>query len=340
MSVITLYFEGYVQCRLATDPDPTDERRGVSGYTFALPGERDLDWTIYTQPGPDIVERPGLVTPVGAVTPSGVKLVAGSPDRQVGVRVCGGYCGSEAIVAGHPLFGATVDLENKPRFEERNYVVINQQFGVIAPFKLRVKGKGIELFREVDWYPGKPLDFPLMEIPQNILMPYTMQAFNAGVPACAGLLGETGNPSVYRKLRLDKLMDIKKTSRLKPDALAAIDKRVEQLRMDNPGDRRTFQLVNSASYSYAVNGPASIKIGSAAPQWLNGSQDTQGQWHYFKPDRPLPAWPCNFWIGNWDADSLTCYMSGTMEFYDMGEAFEAWAAKPKAVAKGTKAVAK
>ena len=44
-----LHFEGYFQCRLATDPDPTREPRGVSGYTYALAGEDDLDQVIYLQ---------------------------------------------------------------------------------------------------------------------------------------------------------------------------------------------------------------------------------------------------------------------------------------------------
>ena len=36
-------FAGFFQIRLPTDPDPTDEKRGVSGYTFALAGEPDFD---------------------------------------------------------------------------------------------------------------------------------------------------------------------------------------------------------------------------------------------------------------------------------------------------------
>lgn len=306
MAVITLNFEGYIQCRLATDPDPTDERRGVSGYTFALPGEPDLDWTIYTQPGPGVVPRIGV-------------------DREVGVRVTGGFCGSQAIAKGHPLYGATVNLEERPRFEERNYIVITQQFGVIAPFKLRVKGKGIELFRQVDYYPGKPLDFPLLETPQSILMPYTLQGFTSGNPACAALLGPSQDPSVYRQLRLQRLLEIAATARLTPDGKAALDKRIAELRIDNPQDRRTFQLVNSASYTYALNGPASVAVGRGAAQWLNGSW-TRKQWSYHKPDRPLVNWPCNFWIGSWDADSLTAYMSGTLQAFDLGPEFEKWAA--------------
>ena len=39
---IWLKFTGWFQCRLATDPDPTDEPRGVSGYVRAVAGEPDL----------------------------------------------------------------------------------------------------------------------------------------------------------------------------------------------------------------------------------------------------------------------------------------------------------
>ena len=40
---LDVHFEGYFLCRLTTDPDPTDEPRGVSGYTLALAGETNLD---------------------------------------------------------------------------------------------------------------------------------------------------------------------------------------------------------------------------------------------------------------------------------------------------------
>ena len=43
-------FEGWFQCRLATDPDPADEPRGVDGYIHAIPSERDLDRIIRLQP--------------------------------------------------------------------------------------------------------------------------------------------------------------------------------------------------------------------------------------------------------------------------------------------------
>jgi hypothetical protein len=50
--MLRIFFEGYYQARISTDPDPTDERRGVSGYTFALPGEPDFDGLLHFQPDP------------------------------------------------------------------------------------------------------------------------------------------------------------------------------------------------------------------------------------------------------------------------------------------------
>ena len=48
--MLILNFEGYFQMRMATDPDPPDEPRGLSGYTFALAGEPDLDNLLHLQP--------------------------------------------------------------------------------------------------------------------------------------------------------------------------------------------------------------------------------------------------------------------------------------------------
>jgi hypothetical protein len=308
MSVITLNFEGYVQCRLATDPDPTDERRGVSGYTFALPGEPDLDWTIYTQPGKGVVERIGVT------------------DRKVGVKVTSGFCGTEAIQQGHPLYNAPIHLDDGPRFEERNYIVTKETFGVIAPFHLRVAGQGIELRRWMDYYPGKPLDFPLMETPQSILSPFTSN-FTPGYPACPALLGSSQDPSVYRQQRLKTLEDIRSRSRLTPEGLAAINKRIDELRIDDPRDRRTGQLLNATIFNFQLNGPAALGLNKSPVQWLNGrfgDPKKLQQWNYQDPSNPMLPWPINFWMGSWDADSLTFYMGGTVKVYDLGAGFEGW----------------
>jgi hypothetical protein len=48
--LMEVFFEGRFMCRIATDPDPTIEARGASGYTMALPGEPPLDQIIRFQP--------------------------------------------------------------------------------------------------------------------------------------------------------------------------------------------------------------------------------------------------------------------------------------------------
>ena len=48
-SKLTIHFEGYWQCRQATDPDPSRDKRGASGYTFAIGNENDLDEIIRLQ---------------------------------------------------------------------------------------------------------------------------------------------------------------------------------------------------------------------------------------------------------------------------------------------------
>lgn len=49
MADLVINFEGYWQCRQATDPDPSEDPRGVSGYTYAFGNESDLDLIIRLQ---------------------------------------------------------------------------------------------------------------------------------------------------------------------------------------------------------------------------------------------------------------------------------------------------
>ena len=44
--LLEIQFQGYFMCRIATDPDPTNEQRGVSGYTLSLITEAPLDQVI------------------------------------------------------------------------------------------------------------------------------------------------------------------------------------------------------------------------------------------------------------------------------------------------------
>lgn len=129
--MIQLSFSGWFQCRLATDPDPTDEPRGVSGSTFALPGEPDLDRIIRTQPAGTTPRVPG---PEIGVTVKAVAI-------------------DEAKATQHALLGAPVTLLSDAVFEGRNGFASEDTEEPIFPFHIRIEANGIRLereFRELD----------------------------------------------------------------------------------------------------------------------------------------------------------------------------------------------
>jgi hypothetical protein len=121
--MLSLAFAGWFECRLATDPDPADEPRGVSGTTFACPGEPDLDRVIRFQPGP-ATRRPGPA---------------------VGVRITG--VSRDGRPVAHPLLGAAVELAGQPRFEGRNRLLGVPGTEAIDPLELVVGSSGLGLRR-------------------------------------------------------------------------------------------------------------------------------------------------------------------------------------------------
>jgi hypothetical protein len=124
--MLSLTFEGWLECRLATDPDPCDEPRGVSGWTFAVAGEPDLDRLIRLQPEAAVgrVCGPRIGVTVRAVSLFGDEL----PD--------------------HPLQGARVELLDDPVFEGRNGIAAEDAQEPIYPFHLRVRAEQVLLRRE------------------------------------------------------------------------------------------------------------------------------------------------------------------------------------------------
>jgi hypothetical protein len=122
--MLWLKFGGWFQCRLPTDPDPTDEPRGVSGYVVALAGEPDLDRIIRLQS--PVVER--RYCPTIGVSVQGVFQEAGASAR-------------------HPLLGATVELLDNPKFEGRNGIIAEAGFEPVVPFHLRISKGAFSLQR-------------------------------------------------------------------------------------------------------------------------------------------------------------------------------------------------
>ena len=124
--MLSLGFEGWFECRLATDPDPSDEPRGVSGWTYAVGDEKDLDRVIRTQPEGTVgrLHGPAIGVTVREVSEHGKQ----APD--------------------HVLIGAPVTLLNDPVFEGRNGLASEDTEEPVFPFHIRIAQDTVVLRRE------------------------------------------------------------------------------------------------------------------------------------------------------------------------------------------------
>lgn len=285
-----LHFKGWAQGRIPTDPDPSFEPRGVSGYTFSLPGEPDLDRVVYFQNKKGVVRR--------------------SHCPEVGVTVCGGYefvtsgkggevefVSKNMIDKNHPLFNARVDLLENGIFVSENSTVVYNGFGIINPFILSVEGKGISINRRFYADPKNP---------QTNLENYTMDTLNpfmfttafmdsVDMIYSANVLDRTAFRNERKRLLEADLAGLRKQA---PDKntliqIAALEKRIAELNNNNPQNRRTNQIGTQALVSYPLNATeASVNSKKVAPP---------------------ASWPLTMWLGGWDADSLCFFVNGYVQ---------------------------
>lgn len=143
--LIDLDFEGFFLCRLATDPDPSMEERGISGFTYAVAGESLLNPAIFCQPE-DIQAAYGTKAPDYQDTSStaleqfNIKNIReASPDysvynsKGIGIRITGARVNGDADPElQSKLMGAKVRFTSRgfpewnlpgPIFEGRNQIV-------------------------------------------------------------------------------------------------------------------------------------------------------------------------------------------------------------------------
>jgi hypothetical protein len=197
--VLALAFDGWAQCRLATDPDPADEPRGVSGWTFALAGEPDLDRVLRFQPAGAV---PRCFGPSIGVAVRRVVLDGRSLD-------------------GHVLAGAPVDLLDNPVFDGRNGLSAEDREEPIMPLHLRVAAGGVRLARRhADPVSGRWLA--------------TRPTFGRVPPELAQRLGLgwPDGPQRYRRARAEK---VERALASSTDATerVALGKRLADLRSDS-----------------------------------------------------------------------------------------------------------
>ncbi|MFL6244425.1 MAG: hypothetical protein ACJ74H_00245 [Thermoanaerobaculia bacterium] len=300
MSTLTLNFEGWYQMRMATDPDPTDEKRGVSGYTFALAGEPDLDAKVHLQPdepgvwqrkfGPGDDDGPNL--PIGATSNYGprvgVTVTSASDAEYVGARV------------------AFLDAQ----ILEHNGVLVRNDYFFIDPLHVRIfNAAGETLIERRDWVNPSDPSMPLWEATSAQLIrrqPTTMQSNSPMVALATGLPDASNETCVKNRLeRQANLKALLKKTR-DPAERAALTTRIEQLAIveqwwnlavgtinNRPIDRRAHQLtLLFDGWNIGVNGNV----------YAN------------KPGGdPSQEWPLSFWMGGWDGDALCAYIRGTWQ---------------------------
>lgn len=278
MSALTLGFEGFVQVRLATDPDPSDEPRGVSGWTHAVAGEPDLDRVLVLQD-------------------DDARRVRRSHGPQVGVTVRSVDIDGAAS-SGHPLIGARVELLDAPRFEGRNWVIASDGFEPIYPLHLRISAPGIVLDKLDALTDSAGKSIPLYLIPPEELQRRTPTiegdpATQAEVMAALGV--PNNDPVAWRLARKQRLQD-------ELDALAADDEvaatalRVRIADIEAGGIAEALVGVRMR-YQLLVHGPGHSKVATGA---LPGKVQDDADWQL------------NFWVGGWDADAMCMYLRGAV----------------------------
>lgn len=270
--MLIVNFEGWFQCRLPTDPDPTDELRGVSGFTFALAGEPDFDRVIrFHHP----------VAPRSHAPQVGVFVTSVSVDG--------------ASIADHPLLGASTDLLGDPKFESRNYVVRDGSTGPIIPFYIELSSNEVILRREDLLYPDDQT-LKLHQIPPQFLARrgslLPMMIDPVRIAEATGIT----DPVAYRKKRQELLRaDLRQTNNATTQA--ALEKRIRELDIVAPRKLQVTTLSCYNDYRFGLNGPAAVLD---PHNQLRVEVDTRKEW------------PIAFWMGAWDSDALCGYVRGML----------------------------
>lgn len=301
--LLEMQFEGFFMCRLATDPDPTNEERGVSGYTMALVHEDPLDQVIRTQiEDKEFLER-------------NLREPAQRMKIRIGVDVY------NVLFDGKPYYGPARDalagaklyLEGKdepfqgPIFDSRNNIVgsdDNMAF-VVNPFELAIRSRhetGLS-FEAKDWLDPSDPERKIWQIEDPTTYARRLPSFVSGSTTAQAAIrvfdwnAYFSDRVKFLRQRIDELEKEKdgKNDEEKETRIQAMKSRIFMI--DFWGDRFHTKLGFQVTYSFNINGPQKVND----PQNLLGGKVAEGQ-----------PWPVTFWMGSWDGDLLVGYMQGSL----------------------------
>lgn len=289
--MLILDFEGFYQMRMATDPDPTDEKRGVSGYTFALAGEPDLDAKVHFQPDEEGVWEREFGP-------------AGGPKVGVTVRRARRDGVDAPELVGTKM--AFVDAQ----ILEHNGILVRNDYFIIDPFRVRLSGDSGVLLDRVDYLNPDNPDMPESEATAPMLQRRQATTFKANseeVAQATGLENAANVTLIQNRLARKRSLEVLLAeAKKKKDeiAIAALESRIFQLEI--------VEQWWNLSEGTATNRPIDRRAHQLALQLSGWNVDMNGRIFANKLNAD-PAWPWNisFWMGGWDGDALCAYVRGT-----------------------------
>lgn len=288
--MLILNFEGWFQMRMATDPDPTDDKRGVSGYTFALAGEPDLDAKIHLQPNEEGVwERkfgPGGGPRVGVKVTRAMRNNKPAPEL-IGTRV--------AFVEAQIL--------------EHNGILVRNDYFIIHPFRVRLLAANDDeiLLERVDWLNPEDPDMPENDATATMLTRRQAKKFTSNsqvVADATGLESPANVALIANRLERRRSLEALLTTTTDPIQIAALESRIEQLAIVE----RWWELSANVGQNRVINRRAA-QLALQLDGWnidMNGAVDV----NELRAATNYP-WNISFWMGGWDGDALCAYVKGT-----------------------------
>jgi len=298
--LLEIQFQGFFLCRLATDPDPTNEPHGVSGYTMALLDEDPLDQVIRTQITPEFAAR-------------NLREPAERMGIRVGVNVNNVLFDGQQYDRGlQALQGAQLFLEGRdepfqgPVFDSRNNIVgsdDNMSF-VINPFELAIRNERVSI-RAVDYLnPANPTQKIWQIEDPSIYQNRLPSNFTAGSTQASAAIRVFDIYGYFRDRRRwlgERIDALKKDLAEGKGDPAAIEAKIQALtsriyQIEFWGDRFATKLQFQLTYALNINGPQTFE----GQEHLGGEVDTSH------------PWPLTFWLGGWDGDLLTGFMQGSL----------------------------
>ena len=282
---LVVQFTGHCLMRIPTDPDPTDEPRGASGYTFAFAGEPDLDRIIYLQPPDPKKVPPRVFAPTVGVTVKSAQRF--DPDGKV-----------TDVPA---LVGAKVDLLGDPKLENRNWTLTLPGFEPIVPFRLQVATDGLRIYRDAPIDPDHP-DLPIWKVDQSKIVAQGAagMAWEPGTIGRATGIWDALAFVTRRRAAVGQLLEKLEKEHGDPVLIANLRGRLAELdfAVKNPSDRRVLAKSFVERFSFPMLGKNGRVTGG--DEAFGGKLDT------------APPWTISFWIGAWDPDALCAFMEGSL----------------------------